>query len=116
MTILEFLLAALAAVPALSRRGRDNITLTMRNIGQDSLDSVMVFTTGRSYALGPLSAGTAKKLLIGASGDSHIEIEHGETSRRRLRVGTYFESGDRGNIEVRLTGNSVVAVLDSICV
>lgn len=115
MTILEFVLAALSAVPALSRR-RDNITLTMKNIGQDPLDAVTVFTTGRAYPIGPLSAGTAKKLLIGATGESHIEIEHCDSSRHRLRVGTYFESGYRGNIEVRLTGDSVVAVLDSICV
>lgn len=114
MPLVEFLLSAIAAVPAFGRRGRDNIALTVKNIGQVSLDSVMVLTTGRSYPIGPLTAGGVKRVQIGANGESHIEIEHGGDPRRRMRVGTYFENDSRGTIEVRLTGDSVFAVVDSV--
>lgn len=52
--------------------------------------------------------------MIGATGESHIELEHGNGARRRLRVGTYFESGYGGKIDVKLTADSVVAIVDSI--
>ena len=97
-------------------RGRDSITLTLQNVGQASLDSVVVFTTGRQYPVGRLAGGASTRLRIGADGESHIEVEHGAELRRRLRVGTYFESRLRGTIDVRLTADSVVAIADSITI
>jgi hypothetical protein len=110
----RLLLGTLALLPAFGCRGRDAIVLTLQNVGTAALDSVVVFTTGRAYRVGSLGPGASKQVLIGASGESHIEIEHGQDSRRRLRVGTYFEKGYGGKVVVRLTGDSVVAVIDSI--
>jgi hypothetical protein len=114
MSMQGLLLVTLALTSAFGCRGRDSVALTLENVGQTRLDSVVVFTTGRSYPIGTLLAGTSRRLMIGANGESHIEIEHGAQSRRRLVVGTYFESGYRGKINVRLTPDSVVAVIDSI--
>jgi hypothetical protein len=95
-------------------RGQDSLVLTLENIGPAPLDSVVVFTAGRVYPVGPVFAGASKNLRIGADGESHIEIEHGTARRTRLRVGTYFESGYSGSIHVRMTADSIVAVIDSI--
>jgi hypothetical protein len=95
-------------------RAPDRIRLAIENVGRTPLDSVIVFTTGRSYPIGTIPAGTTRELLIGANGESHIELEHGRAGRRRLIVRTYFESGYRGSIRVRVTADSVLAVLDSI--
>jgi hypothetical protein len=114
MKLSLLLVPVLATVPVLGCRAADSITLTLENVGRIPLDSVIVFTTGRSYPIGSIPAGASSHLLIGANGESHIEIEHGSHPRRRLRVGTYFENGYSGKINVRLTGDSVVAVLDSV--
>jgi hypothetical protein len=110
----QLVVPVLVTVLALSCRAADRITLTLENVGQIPLDSVIIFTTGRSYPIGSIPVGASSHLLIGASGESHIEIEHGARPRRRLRVGTYFEGGYSGKINVRLTADSVVAVVDSI--
>jgi hypothetical protein len=104
----------LAALMVLGCRAADSITLTLENVGRIPLDSVIVFTTGRSYPIGSIPAGASSDLLIGANGESHIEIEHGSHPRHRVRVSTYFEGGYSGKINVRLTADSVVAVVDSI--
>lgn len=110
------LVGLLTVVSALSCRGRDSITLTLENVGPVSLDSVVVYTTGRAYPVGTLAGGRSRRIRIGANGESHIEIEHGTRSRRRLRVGTYFEAGFGGKINVRLTADSIVAIADSITI
>lgn len=110
------LVGLLTVVSALSCRGRDSVTLTLENVGPVSLDSVVVFTTGRAYPVGTLAGGRSRRIRIGANGESHIEIEHGARSRRRLRVGTYFEAGFGGKIDVRLTADSIVAIADSITI
>jgi hypothetical protein len=114
MRLSLLLVPILATVPVLGCRAADSITLTLENVGRIPLDSVTVFTTGRSYPIGSVPAGASSDLLIGANGESHIEIEHGSHPRHRLRVGTYFESGYSGRINVRITADSVVAVVDSI--
>jgi len=80
------------------------------------LDSVVVLTTGRKYPVGSLAGGSSTRLRIGAGGESHIEVEHGAGMRHRLRVGTYFESGYGGKIDVRLTADSIVGIADSIMI
>jgi hypothetical protein len=95
-------------------RAPDRIGLVVENVGRTPPDSVTIFTTVRSYPIGTIPAGTTRELLIGANGESHIELEHGRAGRHRLIVGTYFESGYRGSIRVRVTADSVLAVLDSI--
>jgi hypothetical protein len=114
MTWTRRIAALLTLLSAASCRGRDSITLTLENVGQVPLDSVVVFTTGRAYSVGSIAGGASTRLRIGANGESHIEIEHGAGSRRRLRVGTYFERGYGGKIDVRLTADSIVAIADSI--
>jgi hypothetical protein len=114
MRSLGVLLFTLAAAPTSSCRVGDRITLTLENVGRSQLDSVVVLTTGRSYPVGSLPAGASRRLLIGADGESHIEVEHGIQSRQRLVVGTYLESGYGGRITVRLTADSVMAISDSI--
>jgi hypothetical protein len=96
--------------------GPDGIRMVLRNVGDVPLDSIVVHTTGRQYQAGRVASGDSTQLLIGANGESHIEIEHGIRTRQRLRVGTYFESGYGGKIEVHLRGDSVMTVIDSITI
>ena len=114
MTTPRCLCYVLSLLLSFGCRGRDSITLTLENAGPVALDSVVVFTTGRSYLVGRLPGGSSKRVRIGADGESHIEIEHGRSTRHRLRVGTYFESGYGGKIDVRLTIDSILAIADSI--
>lgn len=95
-------------------RGRDSIELRLENVGSAPLESLVIYRTGRPYRVGNLSPGTSMRMMVGADGESHIEVEHGRVERRRSRVGTYFESGYGGSITMRLAPDSVVAVLDSI--
>jgi hypothetical protein len=108
-----FILIALGGALA-GCRARDSVELRLENVGAEPLESLVVYTTGREYEAGRLDAGQSTHLMIGANGESHIEIEHGIGERRRLRVGTYFESGYGGSITVHLRADSVVAVFDSI--
>jgi len=95
-------------------RARDSVELRLENVGTEGLDSLVIYTTGREYVVGRLGPGESTHVMIGANGESHIEVEHGKGERRRLRVGIYFESGYGGSITVRLRADSVVAVFDSV--
>jgi hypothetical protein len=101
---------------AVGCRGRDSVVLRLENVGLTPLDSLVIFTTGRVYQAGRLAPGESKYVMIGADGESHIEVEHGRGERHRLSVGTYFEDGYGGSITVRVGADSVVAIFDSISI
>ena len=72
------LVGVVTLVSALSCRGRDSITLTLENVGQVSLDSVVVFTTGRAYPVGTLARGALR-----AGTQEHLPAGQG-----RMNAGT----------------------------
>jgi hypothetical protein len=90
---------------------RPGIELTLTNVGDVTLDSVVVHTTGFTYPIGALSPSASRTLLVNATGESHVEVEHGPASaRRRLVLDVYFERNYRGSIDARLRSDTVLSV------
>jgi hypothetical protein len=73
---------------------KDGVTVVIRNVGDESLQSVVVHVIGNSYSIGDINAGAVKTVKVVSEGDSHIVIEYG--NQERLVVDTYFGKGYRG--------------------
>ena len=91
---------------------KSRVTVVIHNVGDETLQSVVVHVTGNSYPVGDIAAGATRTIKVVSKGESHIEIEH--SGRKRLVVGTYFEQGYSGKITVDVTPNQVVNIRDEI--
>ena len=87
---------------------KDGVTVVIRNVGDDSMKSVIVHVTGNSYPIGDIDAGATKTVKVVTTGESDIVIEHG--NQGKLVVGAYFESSYRGKISIVVTSDHVVNV------
>jgi len=87
---------------------KDGVTVVIRNVGDDSMKSVIVHVTGNSYPIGDIDAGATKTVKVVTTGESDIVIEHG--NQEKLVVGAYFESSYRGKISIDVTSDHVVNV------
>ncbi len=91
---------------------KSKVTVVIHNVGDETLQSVVVHVTGNSYPIGDIAAGATKTVKVVPKGESHIEIEqHGH---ERLIVGTYFEQGYSGKITIDVTQNQVINVKNEI--
>jgi len=91
------------------------IRLHVHNAGDQMLTTVVIHVTGNRYEVGDLAAGATRSLWIEATGESHVEIEHGrDGNRSRLRVDTYFEAGYAGRLSVEVDADRILHVDDRI--
>lgn len=90
--------------------GTSGVEFTLQNVSATPLDSVVVYTTGHTYLLGNVPAGTSRTIQVEAVSDSHIEVEHGTGTRSRLVVDTYFGKGYSGTVTAAVQPDSVVRV------
>jgi hypothetical protein len=86
-------------------------TVTVKNVSDETLHAVVVHVTGAAYDLGDIGAGESRSVRVSPTGESHVEIQH---AQGRLVVGTYFEGGYRGHINVDVTPRGVVRVEDKV--
>jgi len=91
---------------------RDGVNVVIRNVSDQSLQSVTVHVTGNSYPIGDIDAGATKIVRVIATGESHIVIEYG--NQEKLVVDTYFEKGYKGKISIDITSDQVVNVKNEI--
>lgn len=99
-------IALFAALAASCSDG--GVTLTVHNVGDQSLVAPIVHVTGNSYRIGDLQPGQTKSVVVNSSGESHIEIE--QTNHPRLVANCYFEPGYKGQIEVDVTADAIIKV------
>jgi hypothetical protein len=107
--VATFALAIGVAALALFLTG--GLRVTVKNVSDQTLNTVVVHVTGAAYSLGDIAPGETKSVRVSPTGESHVEIEHAEG---RFIVNTYFESGYRGHIDVDLTPREVVRVEDKV--
>jgi hypothetical protein len=93
-----------------------NFTVIVRNADPELLDSVVVFVTANSYQLGKIQPRDSATIKVFPKGDSHVEIEaiSMKNGKRRMIVGTYFETGYSGYIRTTINADSIVNVQQSI--
>lgn len=91
------------------------ISVGVSNVGNTTVDSVVISYSGDSILVGTIPAKTLVSRSIIPHGDSHIELAFSDPAhgRKRLTVGTYFERGYSGSIDISFTVDSIVSVLDS---
>ena len=85
------------------------VTVTLANAGDQRLDSVVVYVTGRAYHIGSLDPEEQRSVRVRPTSESHVEVEH-KGQLRRLVLDTYFEPGYRQHIQARITSDSVLAL------
>lgn len=105
-----FVLAALVVIcVVLINRG---VTVVVHNVGNEPLHSVIVHVTGNSYPIGDIAAGSSSSVMVHATSESRVELEHG--AHERLVVDCYFENGYKGTITAEVTSFKVVNVKDRV--
>lgn len=98
----------LVAVILIARILENGVTVVIRNVGDEPLQSVVVHVTGNSYPVGDIEAGVTRAVKVVTTGESDIFIEN--SNQEKLVVGVYFESGYRGKISIDVTSNEIVDV------
>ncbi len=102
------LLLIIALLVALLLQPR--LTVTLRNSGTSSMNSVRLIVTGSQTYLGDLAAGAEHSARIFPRSESNLELEYqdetGET--RRLDAGGYFGRRTSGQINVDIRDGKVI--------
>ena len=102
-----FALALAIGLGALVMLLNSGLTVTVKNVSDQTMSSVVVRVTGAAYKLGDIDPGESRGVRVSPTGESHVEIEH---AAGRFTVDTYFEAGYRGHIDVDVTPRGVVRV------
>lgn len=82
--------------------------------GRDhGIEAVQVLVSGSEYTIGNLEPGQRASVRVTSKGESRVEILHAGAGAP-LVVDTYLEPGYSGEIEVRLEGDSLRVLKNSI--
>ena len=97
---------------------KGNISIIVKNVGDSPLDSAVVLVTGNSYKLGKIFPGDSVTTKVNPHGESHLEIDfkNAKNEKKHFVVGSYFETGYSGFMNIRLNADSIVSVTDSIAI
>ncbi len=89
----------------------DGVTFIAKNVGTESIRSVVVHVTGKSYLIGDIAPGASKSVVLNPTSESHVELTF--AGHPRLTIDCYFEKGYGGTLATELTVEKVVTVKDS---
>jgi hypothetical protein len=91
-------------------RHTNGVQFTLRNVGTETLRSVMVDVGGNSYVLGDIPSKTTKTVKVEPRGESDIKLRF--ANGPRLTIDCHIENDYGGSIEANVTSRAVVAVMD----
>lgn len=89
----------------------DGVTFVVKNVGNETIRSVVVYVTGKSYSIGDIEPGNSKSVLLNPTSESHVELTF--SGHSRLTIDCYFEHGYSGTLAAEITVEKVVTVKDS---
>jgi len=98
---------------------RQGVKVRVRNVGSETLYSMLVHVTGNSYSIGDLTAATTASVRVEPTGESHVEVEFkdGKGKSKRLLVGGYFERFPyHGTISVDLDSEKVLKTKSTVMI
>jgi hypothetical protein len=90
--------------------------ITITNVGEVPLDSVVVHVTGNSYELGTIAVNETRAVEAYPTGESDAKIEYIDTTgnKQNLPVNCYFEPGYKSLIKVEVTPNAATVTKNKI--
>jgi hypothetical protein len=91
-------------------RHTNGVQFTLKNVGTETLRSVIVEVGGNSYLLGDIAFKTTKTLKVEPRGESDIKLRF--ANGPHLSIDCYIENDYGGSIEANVTSRAVVAVKD----
>ncbi|WP_139236768.1 hypothetical protein [Rugamonas rubra] len=87
------------------------VTFIVKNVGTESIRSMVVHITGHSLAIGDIEPGTSKWVVLNPTSESHVELTF--SGHPRLMIDCYFEHGYSGTLAAEITVEKVVTIKDS---
>jgi hypothetical protein len=87
------------------------VTFIVKNVGTESIRSMVVHITGNSFAIGDIEPGTSKSVVLNPTSESHVELTF--SGHPRLTIDCYFEHDYSGTLATEITVEKVVSVKDS---
>jgi hypothetical protein len=106
--ILFAIVAIVVAYVAFTRT--TGVEFTLKNVGAETLRSVIVEVRGKSYALGDILPETSKTVKVNPQGESDIKLRF--ANGPRLIIDCYIENDYGGSIEANVTSRQVVTLKD----
>jgi len=91
-------------------RYTNGVQFTLKNVGPETLHSVTVEVSGKSYTLSDIPSGAAKTVKVNPVGGSDIKLRL--PSGFVLTIDCYLEHDYGGSIEANVSSRGVVAVKD----
>ena len=91
-------------------RYTNGVQFTLKNVGSETLHSVTVEVTGKSYTLSDISPGASRTVKVDPISESDIKLRlpRGPV----LTIDCYLEHDYGGSIEANVTSQAVVSVKD----
>jgi hypothetical protein len=89
----------------------DGVTFVIKNVGNETIRSVVVHVTGKSYVIGDIQPDTSKSVVLNPTSESHVELTF--SGHPRLMIDCYFEHGYSGTLATEITVEKIVTVKDS---
>ncbi len=88
------------------------VRVIVTNKGPQTLHSVSILLNENRYPLGDIKPGETKSIVIKPTRESHLQIEHGKTQRKRIKIDCYLEKGYKGEVKIELTSSKLLKVED----
>jgi hypothetical protein len=89
----------------------NGVTFVAKNVGTETIRSMVVHVTGRSYLIGDIEPGASRSVVLNPTSESHVELTLSD--HPRLTIDCYFEQGYSGTIASEITVDKVVTVKNS---
>ena len=107
-------LAAVITVSVMVYKAEMPLVVTIRNIGTQDMQKVVVHVTGNKHPVGDIRAGDIAIVDVSPTGDSHVLVEFVDPAGKRLHLvgDCYFGPSFTGSIEVEIEDGKLQSIAE----
>lgn len=107
-------LVALAAVSMMVYKAKMPLSVTIRNIGTQDMQTVVVHVTGNKHPIGDIRAGEAASIDVSPTGDSHVMVHFVDPTGKRVQLvgDCYFGPSFTGFIDVEIDDGKLQSIAE----
>lgn len=105
-------LAAAATVSMMVYKARMPLVVTIRNIGTQDMQKVVVHVTGNKHPVGDIRARETAVVDVSPTGDSHVLVEFVDPTGKRLQLvgDCYFGPSSTGFLDVEIEDGKLQSI------
>jgi len=103
LPIVVLLVTMIIVLNSRSKSG-SGVSVTVQNISQSPMHSVVIHVTGGTYPLGDLAPGASARATVKPTGQTHLDIDYSDAAGKKheLRASGPFDDRFQGTIGVSI--------------